>query len=137
MPRAVNKDDGILEKTIKLIPTEIVAIYILVVGFIPETVEDNVRIITLSVIAGVCVILTPLYLRFGMKIKFKDESDPEKVNMDTVKQMLVSILSFAVWVFALGGPFYAIAFIKANTWIGSIVLAFWSLISGLIIRPKA
>ena len=71
-----------------------------------------------------------------MKLKFKDETDPSKVNVDSIKQMIVSTLSFVVWVYALGGPFYAIAFIEANTWIGSIVLAFWSLISGLIMRPR-
>jgi hypothetical protein len=93
------KADNYSDKLLKYIPAEIVAVYIFVEGLIlsspaPGTLSGLYWIVFIAF-----CILTPLYL---WKI--------QKVTKLT--QLIIATVAFAVWVFALGGPFSFLAWYK-------------------------
>jgi hypothetical protein len=96
-----------LEKLTKLIPGEIIALYLAIAAFVPK------EIVAQSIVAGLAFVLTPLYLTNVAKVK-------------NVMQVIVSTISFAVWVFVTGGPFTGQAWYQA--WIPGAVLAAYTLI---------
>jgi hypothetical protein len=52
-------------------------------------------------------------------------------------QILVSTISFAVWVFGLGGPFTSLELVRAKPAIGGVALIIWTLVAGRIVPPKS
>jgi hypothetical protein len=82
--------DEYVDRVIKLIPGEVVALYITLAGILAASGQNTSTIFWLIFI--VCLIGTPLYL-----------SKISKVG--NVVQIVISTVAFAVWVFALGGPF--------------------------------
>jgi hypothetical protein len=52
-------------------------------------------------------------------------------------QILISTISFVVWVFGLGGPFTSWEFVRQKPSIGGVVLIVWTLIAGNLIPPKS
>lgn len=84
--------DGYLDRLFKYIPAELVAGYIFVTGVMKQITDaSEVRILQWVLFAVFCI-LTPLYLWRIQKVK-------------KIRQHLISLLSFIVWIFALGGPF--------------------------------
>jgi len=111
MSRAIRREDGrFLTALLKLIPSEVVAVYLFVLGILPP------RPVPHLVVAGLLVALTPLYLRFGMGVR-------------SASQLAVSCISMLIWIYALGqGP---VRFLEApwyEPWYGSAALAIWTLI---------
>jgi len=84
------KQDNYLERLFKYIPSEIILLYITCEKVILSQSQIPMNLYWL--IAGFCFIINPLYLFFVVKVK-------------KVTQIIISTLSFAVWVFAIGGPF--------------------------------
>jgi len=84
--------DGYLDRLLKYIPAEMVALWISLYGIASSASADiPFDIIIWLIFLGILVI-TPLYL-YRL----------QKVN-DSF-QLTLSTIAFAVWVFALGGPF--------------------------------
>lgn len=116
MAREVTTSDSYLELVSKLIPGEIVAVYLAVQSLL---VGLDQRVIW-AVIAFLFV-LTPVYLlRLG--------------GVTRIAQAIFSGLSFLVWVYAVApatilGPIY-------NPQIASIVLILWTLLIPLVV-PKS
>jgi hypothetical protein len=127
MGRAIRREDNrFLTALLKLIPSEVVAVYLFVLGILPE------RLIPHLVVAGVLVGLTPLYLRFAMGVR-------------SAVQLVVSCISMLIWIYALGqGP---VRFLEApwyEPWYGSVALAIWTLVPPMFLyrgtetaRPRA
>jgi hypothetical protein len=116
--------DGYFDKVIKYIPSDIVGAWVAVTGLIKSA--DNVPTSLLLWIAfGVGIILTLLWT-------LKQTSDPGKKIART--QILISTFSFAVWVFALGGPFATLEFYRPLY--GSLLLIVYSLGIGLVTPPE-
>ncbi len=84
--------DKYVDRLFKYIPAEVVAGYIFVLGIMASGTgplqDEPLQWILFSVFC----ILTPLYLWRIQKVR-------------KLQQHIISLLSFAVWVFALGGPF--------------------------------
>lgn len=87
-----NVVDDYKDKIIKLIPGEVVTAYLGIKGLMDSAKEwiKNIEI-TEWVIFGILLILTPLLYR--------------KIYQVKGKQLLVSTIAFAIWVFSIGGPF--------------------------------
>jgi hypothetical protein len=119
MARIINTNDTRLQKTLKLIPSEIIALFVAAIQFVPNG-KPFTWYVEMIVAIG-CLILTPIYLVYGTKMKFKD-------SKTAAKQIIITTVAFAIWVFAIGGPFQNITFLADNTWISAIVLLFWNLI---------
>lgn len=87
--------DEYSDRLIKYIPGEIVSVYLFVSGVL-TTARGQIPAVTLSRLQwGVFVFLcaiTPVYLYYVQDVKKK-------------QQWAITAVSFAVWVFTLGGPF--------------------------------
>lgn len=84
--------DGYFDRLFKYIPAELVAGYIFVMGIVKQlTDQKEILLLHWSLFTVFCL-LTPLYLWKVQKVT-------------KLSQLALSLLSFTVWVFALGGPF--------------------------------
>jgi hypothetical protein len=117
MPREIKKQNIYRERLLKLIPSEIVAAYIFLQGVIPKE-ESKWGLLVVTVIL---LILTPFYLKKFQKVT-------------NLSQILITTLSFSVWVYSLGGPFTAWGLYQP--WIGSMILVIWTLIVPLIMNVE-
>ena len=121
MGRAIKREDNsFIKALLKLIPSEIIAVFIFLQGVLPD------RLIPHLVISLLLVALTPLYLYTAMGVR-------------SGGQLVVSTLSMVIWIYALGqGP---VRFLKAplyEPWYGSVILAIWTLIPPMLLyRGKA
>jgi hypothetical protein len=107
MAREIKLNQEYLGRLLKLIPSEIIAAYLAIQGFIPEDSEKW----GLSIVSLVLLILTPFYLKTVQKV--------EKTS-----QIFVSTLSFVVWVYSMGGPF--VLWNIHQPWISSAILLLWT-----------
>jgi hypothetical protein len=95
--RAASEDqsDRFLTRLIKYIPTEVVTVYMLLMGMVEAMDRSNpMKIFTAWLIFGALTIATPYYLYKG--------GQPTRAQMP---QLLISTLCFVLWAYALGGPF--------------------------------
>lgn len=119
-------EDPYFNKVIKYIPTEIVAAYTVMRGFLLEGKEsgniisygdDNLYLY--CVIFFGCLLLTPLYKYFSLK----------SLNLPVpIYQIVISFFAFIVWVFAFG-DWFEINWVYYNHKLASIVLVFFTLIT--------
>ena len=127
MARSINPDQDYKSKLLKLIPTEIIAAYMAVHGiFQGQIIElgggDVTRFVGWTVFF-VLLVVTPLYLARIHDVRGKT-------------QIVLTTLSFCVWVYTLGGPFQMVGWYQPQ--IASCVLVLWTLIVPLFIEsPRA
>ena len=138
MAREINATQPYNDKLVKLIPTEIVGAYMVLAGIlgyatagaptkvrissIPRIPESELRPILIQIVFFILLVLTPIYLKKISKVSNN-------------KQLLITTLSFVVWVYTLGGPF--IVWNIYYPLIGSVVLVLWSLITPLFVSPSS
>ncbi|HEV2389039.1 MAG TPA: hypothetical protein VGS20_17495 [Candidatus Acidoferrales bacterium] len=87
----IPEPDDYKSRLLKYIPTEVVAVYLTIAGIVHASGSGLPRP-TLSVVFVVLLVATPLYLWRVLQVT-------------KAPQLAVSTVSFAVWVFTLGGPF--------------------------------
>ena len=104
-----------LENLVKLIPAEIIALYAVLSGFVPEDLVGQL-FITVPLF-----VLTPFYMYFSMKIS-------------KISQIVISSVAFAVWLFAIGGPFVYFPWYEA--WMGGALLALYTLIPPMAYQKR-
>ena len=127
MARAIRPDQDYKSKLLKLIPTEIIAAYMAVHGIFQGQViqlggADVTRFVGWTVFF-VLLVVTPLYLARIHDVRGKT-------------QIVLTMLSFCVWVYTLGGPFQMVGWYQPQ--IASCVLVLWTLIVPLFIEsPRA
>ena len=117
VPAGTATRDGYFDRLFKYIPAELVAGYIFVLGVVKQLTDaGEIRIFQWLLFIVFCI-LTPLYLWRVQKVL-------------KVQQHIISLLSFVVWVFALGGPF------ALNGWYnpvyGAILLPVFTLVVAII-----
>lgn len=121
MAREVNKEQPFQDKIVKLIPTEIVGAYLVILGIIGPTDEVNkVNEYSLTAAFFILLLFTPIYL---WRVS----------GVTNGIQLAVSTASFAVWVYTLVYPF------KFWSWhystVGAVILILWSLITPIFVTP--
>jgi hypothetical protein len=105
--------DGYFDRLFKYIPAELVAGYIFVLGVVKQLTDaGEIRVFQWLLFIVFCI-LTPLYLWRVQKVA-------------KLQQHAISLLSFIVWVFALGGPFALCSWY--NPVYGSILLPVFTLL---------
>lgn len=118
MSQKLKKDD-IKDRIIKYIPGEVVAMYIFLTG-IANQLPSETKPLILWIILIVLTLGTWLYLERIEKVKKTD-------------QLIITTISFVVWVFALGGPFvYLDWYFPAY---GQLLLGLYTFFVG-IIEPR-
>lgn len=111
-------DDPYVSKLVKYIPTEIIAGYVALSGFI-KLLPGPQQFTWFCVVAVFLLVITPLYLSVATSESGKKNSWAHPV---------AGALAFAAWVFATGGPFERFQMSADGTsgWyhraIGSIIL---------------
>ncbi len=120
MSRAIRREDAsFLNALLKLIPSEVVAVYLFILGILPD------RLVPHLTVAVLLVALTPLYLRFAMGVR-------------SAAQLAVSTVSMLIWIYALGqGPVHFLAPPWYEPWYGSVALALWTLIPPMFLYRGA
>jgi len=126
MPREVNSTQSYADKLVKLVPTEIVGAYMVLSGMIGVSPASSSKPTDMSsaliiVVSIILLALTPLYLLRISRVK-------------NVIQIVVTTLSFAIWVYTLGGPFVVAGIYYPI--IASIVLVLWQMIVPMIVPPQ-
>ncbi|GAA3647223.1 hypothetical protein [Flavivirga jejuensis] len=114
-----NRVNGYLEKISRLIPSEIIAGYLAMFGFVPLIEKEDVRGYVIWIIFIMCLILTPIYLN-----KQAEKGKP-KIN-----HLLVSSLAFIIWAYVTTGMKLVPELYDAAA--ASIVLVAFSLISAVV-----
>lgn len=94
---AADRPDDYKQKLYKYIPTEVIALYLTFDTLLRAAGEGKGFLPWL--VCGFCFLATPLYLWRVAGVK-------------RISQLAVSTLAYAVWAFALGGPFSALAWYK-------------------------
>jgi hypothetical protein len=114
--RAIKRaDNSFIKALLKLIPSEIIAVYIFLQGVLPD------RLVPHLVISLLLVAITPLYLYTAMGVR-------------SGGQLAVSTLSMVVWIYALGqGPVRFLGAPLYEPWYGSVILAIWTLIPPMLL----
>jgi hypothetical protein len=122
MPRSVKESDPYLNSLLKYIPTEIVGAYLVIQGFIlAARPDEKLQSLAILITSVALFVITPFYL---WRLQ----------GVTAVGQIIISTISFAIWVYTLGGPF--------ETWkiyyplIGSILLVIWTLIIPIVLKQK-
>lgn len=117
MAREVKSINDYKSKLLKLIPSEIVAAYVVIEGIIPD---EHKHIGTL--IASIALlILIPFYLKRFYQV-------------NRLGQHIFVMVAFIIWIYTLGGPFIGWGIYEA--YIGSILLVFYTLLIPLFYRPR-
>ncbi len=116
MAREVKVNQDYKSKLLKLIPSEIVAAYMVIEAIIP----DNRKYIGTLVISVILLIMVPLYLKQVYKVK-------------RFGQHIYVMIAFVIWIYSLGGPFKHWNLWEA--WIGSSLLILYTLCIPLFYRP--
>ena len=111
-------------KLLKLIPAEVVAAYVFIDGIIQSS---SISVHTLNIVQwaafGFLFFINPIYL---YKVS----------NVNHKLQLFFSTIGFAVWVFALGGPFLTLGSKDLVHLLGSIVLAMYTLLIPIFVTPE-
>jgi hypothetical protein len=119
MGRAIEREDNsFIKALLKLIPSEIIAVFIFLQGVLPD------RLIPHLVVSLLLIALTPLYLYTAMGVR-------------SGGQLAVSTLSMVIWIYALGQV--PVRYLEAplyEPWYGSVILAVWTLIPPMLLYRK-
>jgi hypothetical protein len=115
--------DGYFDKIVKYIPADIIGAWVFAAGAI-NAATDVPSTPLLWIVFSVLLLVTPLWM-------LRWTRQPGKPP--TVIQAVIATLAFAVWVFALGGPFAKMGFYRPLY--GSLLLALYTLLVPMINPP--
>jgi hypothetical protein len=117
MGRSIEQENSFLQVLLKLIPSELIAVFVFVQGVMPRLFWPHLAV------AVVLVALTPLYLSRASGVRSRP-------------QLVISTLSLVVWIYAMGaGPFRFIRPPFYEPWYGAVVLAVWTLVPPMFLTP--
>jgi hypothetical protein len=119
MGRSIEQENTFLQVLLKLIPSEVIAVFVFIQGVMPGRFWPHL------IMALVLIGLTPFYLSMAGGVKSKS-------------QLVLSTLSLVVWIYAMGtGP---LRFIRApyyEPWHGAVLLAVWTLVPPMLLAKSA
>ena len=108
-----------LEKIAKLIPSEVIAGYITLIGLLVAVKNLELRVVFYAIAFVLCLVLTPIYLNYQ-----SDPGKPKKIHL------CVSMVAFVVWAYATSG--LQVTPQLYDPAIASFTLVAFSLISGAV-----
>ena len=118
MGRAIEQENTFLQVLLKLIPSEVIAVFIFVQGVMPGAFWPH------FIMAVVLIALTPLYLARAAGVQSR-------------AQLVLSTLSMVVWIYAMGtGPLRFVRPPYYEPWHGAVLLAVWTLVPSMLLTQK-
>jgi hypothetical protein len=119
MGRAIEQENSFLQVLLKLIPSEVIAVFVFVQGVLPGKFWPH------FIMALVLIGLTPLYLYHAAGVR-------------TRVQLVLSTLSMMVWIYAMGtGPLRFVHPPYYEPWHGAVVLAVWTLVPPMLLTQRS
>ena len=110
MGRAIEQNNSFLQVLLKLIPSEVIAVFIFIQGVMPRQLLPHL------VVTLLLVVLTPFYLSWAAGVRSRP-------------QLVISTLSLVVWIYAMGiGPLRFVHAPFYEPWHGAVALAVWTLV---------
>jgi len=109
MTREIKNTNEYSAKLVKLIPTEIIAAYIAIEGILSGHAALRKKIFPW--ICLFLLLLIPFYYWRIFKVR-------------KVLQIIITMMSFAVWIFSMGGPFLMYLWYKQVY--GAVLLILWT-----------
>jgi len=106
---------------LKMIPGEIVGLYMIGSGFIPA---DKPMVLTIW--SGVCLVLLLVLRVWGT-------ADPAAGKAAQPVPVFVSAIAFVIWLYWLGGPFKQWPGLYVN-YLGSLLVLVWSFLIPIIYK---
>jgi hypothetical protein len=121
---AIGADDPLksyMERLIKLIPGEVVGLYLVGAGVIPS--GNRIALALWSVVGLVLVVVVRAYAT----------ADPPHHQGPQWVAVAVSTVSFVIWVYTMGGPFVGDGTAAGGpnlwiSWVGSLSVLVWTFI---------
>jgi hypothetical protein len=107
-----------------LIPAEVSAFYIAAQGVIPADQK-----IGLWILAAACLVFTAVFIAVQSQT---EENNPARKYPIDWAHVVISCISFAVWVYALGGPFADAGLYVP--WAATLVMMGWTFIVPLLYK---
>jgi hypothetical protein len=115
MGRAIEPENSFLLVLLKLIPSEVIAVFVFIQGVTPGRFWPH------FILALLLVGLTPLYLSRAGGVK-------------SHMQLILSTLSLVVWIYAMGtGPLRFVRPPYYEPWHGAVLLAVWTLVPPMLL----
>lgn len=130
-PTDTGGGDGYIDRVLKFIPSEIIALYLGATNVVPPTDpgHPDQQKIALWAVAALAALATPLYLY----VTTRQKGEPTAWS-----QIIISTIAFPVWVYAIGGPFeVCFKWYAQERWIGAIVIMFGTFLVGLYKPPES
>jgi hypothetical protein len=110
MGRAIEQNNSFLQVLLKLIPSEVIAVFVFIQGVMPRQLLPHL------VVTLLLVVLTPFYLSWAAGVRSRP-------------QLVISTLSLVVWIYAMGiGPLRFVHAPFYEPWHGAVALAVWTLV---------
>jgi hypothetical protein len=112
--------DGYIDRLLKYVPAEIIALYLGVTNVIPPPLQAHrTALWVVTVISALCV---PLYMYLSTR----------KPPQPTLwSQIVISSIAFPLWVFAIGGPFALQPWYDNYRWVAAVTICFATFLFGL------
>jgi hypothetical protein len=118
MSRSIDADNSFLQVLLKLIPSEVIAVFVFVQGVLPRVLTPHL-VVTILLVA-----ITPLYLSRAMGVRSRI-------------QLVVSTVSLVVWIYAMGaGPLRFVHAPFYEPWHGAVALAVWTLVPPMFLAGQ-
>ncbi len=114
---------GYLDRLMKMIPAEVVGLYLVGNGFVP-TADPNYGLV-LSVWTLICLIGVIVVKAYGTA-DVPNHTPPDWVHV------AISSVAFFIWVYSIGGPFTA--FGLSVPYIGSLLVLAWTFFIPIVYR---
>jgi hypothetical protein len=114
---------GYLEKLMKMIPGEIVGLYLVGSGIIPE--GEHAYLLGWSLFC--------LLALFAVRIA--GTRDPDRQMPPQWGAIAVSAVAYVIWIYSLGGPFRLYLGTAYKPFLGSLLVLAWTFVIPLIYTP--
>ncbi|MDN3581547.1 hypothetical protein [Mucilaginibacter flavus] len=105
------------ERLVKLIPGEIISIYVTGQGVIPK--NNNTALWAWS---AACLVMLVVLRAYGTR----GDTGGASSTPPQWSAVFISAVSFIIWLYTLGGVFASLAFYQA--WVGSLLVITWTFI---------
>jgi hypothetical protein len=102
-----------LDRLMKMIPAEVIGLYLVGNGIIPA--DQKIALIIWTVICLIGVVVVRIYGTY-------DQSKQHPLDWPHI---VISAIAFVIWVYAIGGGPFA-AFSLTIPWVGSLLVLVWT-----------
>lgn len=123
---AKDEEPPYLEKLTRLIPGEVIGLYLVGVGLIPK--GQGVATVCWSVFCAIVLVI----------VRVKGTSDREQGKGPQWTAIVIALISYVIWLYALGGPFVAFpasASIHVS-YVASLLVLGWTFIVPYFFRAE-